>query len=164
VVRFLEVDPSPRNLLALGVALDLVGADPDSTLFQAVRERHGLGYEVSADLEWGAGWAAAVLSASAGPGRADRLAHIIDDVLQRSAREGFAPSDLARGRKKRQFGYAVLAERRLDRALSRADSIASGFPSIEESERIVAGLDDAAIHDAWRRAVAGRSLVAALGD
>ena len=37
VVRFLEVDPSPRNLLALGVALDLVGADPDSTLFQAVR-------------------------------------------------------------------------------------------------------------------------------
>jgi len=38
VVRFLEVDPAPRNLLALGVALDLVGADPDSTLFQAVRE------------------------------------------------------------------------------------------------------------------------------
>ena len=119
---------------------------------------------MSADLEWGAGWAAAVLSASAGPGRADRLARIIDDVLQRSAHEGFTPGDLARGRKKRQFGYAMLADRRLDRALSRADSIASGFPSIEESERIVASLDDAAIHDAWRRAVAGRSLVAALGD
>jgi len=164
VVRFLEVDPSPRNLLAIGVGLDLVGADPDSTLFQAVRERHGLGYEVSADLEWGAGWGAAVLSASAGPGRADRLARIIDEVLQRSAREGFDAADLARARKKRRYGYAVLAERRLDRALARADSIASGFPSIEESERIVAGLDDAAIHDAWRRAVGGRSLVAALGD
>jgi len=164
VVRFLEVDPAPRNLLALGVALDLVGADPDSTLFQAVREHHGLGYEVSADLEWGGGWGAAVLSASAGPGRADRLARIIDDVLQRSAREGFAPADLARARKKRRFGYAMLAERRLDRALARADSIASGFPSIEESERIVAGLDDTAIHDAWRRAVGGRSLIASLGD
>lgn len=164
VVRFLEVDPTPKNLLALGVALDLVGADPDSTLFQAVREHHGLGYEVSADLEWGAGWGAAVLSASAGPGRADRLARIIDEVLQRSARDGFEPADLARARKKRRYGYAVLAERRLDRALARADSIASGFPSIEESERIVAGLDDGAIHDAWRRAVAGRSLVAALGD
>lgn len=164
VVRFLEVDPSPKNLLALGVALDLVGADPDSTLFQAVRENHGLGYEVSADLEWGSGWGAAVLSASAGPGRADRLARIIDEVLQRSAKEGFAAADLARARKKRRFGYEILKERRLDRALARADSAATGFPSIEDSERIVAGLDDETIHAAWRRAVAGRSLVAALGD
>ncbi|MEW6272195.1 MAG: pitrilysin family protein, partial [Thermodesulfobacteriota bacterium] len=164
VVRFLEVDPSPRNLLALGVALDLVGADPDSTLFQVVRERHGLGYEVSAELEWGRGWGAAVLSASAGPGRAERLARIIDDVLQRSAQEGFAPADLARARKKRRYGYAVLAERRLDRALARADCVASGFPSLEESQRVVASLDDAEIHQAWRRAVAGRSLLAVLGD
>jgi predicted Zn-dependent peptidase len=164
VVRFLEVDPSPKNLLALGVALDLVGADPDSTLFQAVRELHGLGYEVSAELEWGSGWGAAVLSASAGPGRADRLARIIDEVLQRSARDGFAHDDLVRARKKRRFGYAMLKERRMDRALARADSAASGFPSIEESERIVGGLDDATIHDAWRRAVAGRSLTAVLGD
>jgi predicted Zn-dependent peptidase len=164
VVRFLEVDPSPKNLLALGVALDLVGADPDSTLFQVVRERYGLGYEVSAELEWGRGWGAAVLSASAGPGRAERLARIIEDVLQRSAREGFVPADLARARNKRRYGYAVLAERRLDRALARADCVASGFPSLEEAQRIVAGLDDAEIHDAWRRAVAGRSLVAVLGD
>lgn len=164
VVRFLEVSPEPQNLLAVGVALDLVGADPDSTLFQAVRELHGLGYEVSADLEWGSGWGAAVLSASAGPGRADRLARIIDDVLQRSAREGFAAGDLARARKKRRFGYAVLGERRLDRAVARADSIASGFPSIEDSEQIVGGLDDGAIHAAWRRAVSSRSLVAVLGD
>ncbi|HEY8514333.1 MAG TPA: pitrilysin family protein [Candidatus Binatia bacterium] len=164
VVRFLEVDPAPRNLLALGIALDLVGADPDSTLFQAVRERHGLGYEVSAELEWGDGWGAAVLSASAGPGRADRLARIMDDVLERSAEEGFAPSDLARARKKRRYGYAVLAERRLDRALARADCAASGFPSLEEAQRIIATLEDAEIHAAWRRAVAGRSLLALLGD
>lgn len=164
VVRFLEVDPSPKNLLALGVALDLVGADPDSTLFQVVRERYGLGYEVSAELEWGQGWGAAVLSASAGPGRAERLARIIDEVLLRSVEEGFAAGDLARARKKRRYGYAVLAERRLDRALARADCVASGFPSLEEAERMVAELEDSEIHDAWRRAVAGRSLLAMLGD
>ncbi len=164
VVRILEVDPTPRNLLALGVALDLVGADPDSMLFQVVREHHGLGYEVSAELEWGHGWGAAVLSASAGPGRGDRLARIIDDVLQRSASEGFAPADLQRARKKRRYGYAVLAERRLDRALARADCVATGFPSLEEAEHIVARLPDAEILEAWRRAVAGRTLVAVLGD
>src|SRR5262249_18656905 len=85
VVRYLEGDPSPANLLALAVALDLVGADPDSMLFQAVRERHGLGYDVAADLEWGNRWAVAVLSASAHPGQAARLVRAIDEVVARAA-------------------------------------------------------------------------------
>jgi hypothetical protein len=87
----------------------------------------------------------------------------MDEVMTRSASEGFAPDDLARARKKRRYGYASLAERRLDRALARADCVASGFPSLEEAERIVAALDDSEIHDAWRRAVSGRSLVVVLG-
>jgi predicted Zn-dependent peptidase len=162
VTHFLEVDPAPRNLLALGVALDLVGADPDSMLFQAIREHHGLGYDVSADLEWGSGWATAVLSASAHPGRADRLARVIADVIERGAESGFAAADIERARKKRRYRYASLAERRLDRALAHADSAMSGFPSLEESERIVTELDEGEILAAWRRAARGRRLVASL--
>lgn len=162
VVRYLEIEPSTRNLLALEVAIDLVGADPDSQLFQAVRERHGLGYDVSAELEWGEGWASAVLSASAAPGGAERLSRVIDAVVERSAREGFDPGDVERARKKRRYRYASLAERRLDRALAHADSILSGFPGLEESERIVTALSDAEISDAWRRATAGRSLTVLL--
>jgi predicted Zn-dependent peptidase len=160
--RLLEVDPRPTNLLALGVALDVVGADPDAGLFQAVRERHGLGYDVYADLDWGEGWAAAVLSGSARPGQEERVARVIDDVLEKSAREGFSPADLARARRKRRLRYAALSERRLDRALAHAECVVTGFPSIDESERIVGRLDDGAIQRAWRRAVGGRSLSALL--
>jgi len=160
--RLLEVDPLPTNLLALGVALDVVGADPDAGLFQAVRERYGLGYDVYADLDWGEGWAAAVLSGSARPGQEARVARVIDDVLEKSAREGFSPGDLARARRKRRFRYAALSERRLDRALAHAECMVTGFPSLDESERIVSRLDDGAIQRAWRRAVTGRSLRAQL--
>jgi predicted Zn-dependent peptidase len=162
VVRWIEVDPEPRNLLALEVAIDLVGADPDSQLFQAVRERHGLGYDVSAEMEWGQGWAAAVLSASAAPGGAERLSRVIDEVVARSARSGFDREDVERARKKRRYRYASLAERRLDRALAHADSVLSGFPGLEESERIVTALSDDEIARAWSSAVGGRSLTVLL--
>jgi predicted Zn-dependent peptidase len=162
VARYLEVESDPRTLLALGVALDLVGADPDSMLFQAIREQHGLGYDVAADLEWGSRWAVAILSASAHPGNAARLQRVIDEVVERAARVGFAESDVARAAKKRRYRYAALAERRLDRALAHADCALSGFPGLEESERLVTGLGDRAIHAAWRRAAAGRTLTAVL--
>ncbi|HYC21670.1 MAG TPA: pitrilysin family protein [Candidatus Bathyarchaeia archaeon] len=160
VARFIEVDPAPRNLLALGIALDLVGADPDSHLFQAVRERHGLGYDVSAEIESGPSWAVAVLSASAHPGQARRLRQVIDEVIDASARDGFAAEDLARARKKRRYRYASLAERRIERALAHTDSALTGFPSLEEAERTVMRFDDRAVLGAWRKAVRGRSLTA----
>jgi predicted Zn-dependent peptidase len=131
-------------------------------LFQAIREQHGLGYDVAADLEWGQRWGVAILSASAHPGQGSRLRRVIDDVVERAAREGFDPGDVERARKKRRYRYASLAERRLDRALAHADSALSGFPWLHETERIIGSLDDAAIHAAWRRAAAGRTLTAVL--
>lgn len=162
VARFLEVDPAVENLLAVGVALDLVGADADGRLFQAVREEHGLGYEVSADLEFGVGWGAAVLSASVRPGQTDRLVGVIDRVLRESVEQGFDRSDLARARKKRRYTHVSAGERRIDRAMALADAVVTGFPLPEDAERIVDALDDDAVVAAWRRAVAGRSLVAVL--
>ncbi|MDG2304765.1 MAG: pitrilysin family protein [Candidatus Binatia bacterium] len=162
VTRFLELDPSVENLLAVGVALDLVGADADGALFQAVREEHGLGYEVSADIEFGIGWGAAVLSASVRPGQTARLAQVMDRVLQESVEKGFDPADLARARKKRRYNHVSAGERRQDRAMALADAVVTGFPLPEEAERIVDQLDDETVIRSWRRAVAGRSLVAVL--
>lgn len=162
VARFLELDARIENLLAVGVALDLVGADADGALFQAVRERYGLGYEVSAGLEVGVGWAAAVLSASARPGQADRLAGVVDEVLAESIARPPTAEDLARARKKRRYGYVASAQRRLDRALVLADATFTGFPLPEEAERLVDGLGDEHLTSAWNRALQGRSLTALL--
>ncbi len=162
VARYIELEPSIENLLAVEVALDLVGADADGALFQAVREEHGFGYDVSADVEFGVQWGVAVLSASVQPGRTDALARVMDDVLLQSARRGFAAADLARARKKRRYHSVSASERRLDRALVLAESAVTGFPLPEEAERIVDGLDDQTILDCWQRALRGRSLVAVL--
>lgn len=159
VYQLQEIDRRPRNFLAVQVALDLVGADPDSRLFQAIREEHGLGYDVAADAEWGAGFAAIMLSASAGPGESRQLAEVVDDVLQASAREGFSREDLQRAQHKRRYEHALLAERRLDRAVARAESELTGFPSLEESRWILDDLGHEEIVRAWRKAVAGRRLV-----
>jgi predicted Zn-dependent peptidase len=51
LTMLLPVSAAPRQLLATGVAVDIVGADPDSRLFQELRERLGLSYEV-AHLDW----------------------------------------------------------------------------------------------------------------
>ena len=48
---------------------------------------------------------------------------------------------------------------RLDRAVARAESRLTGFPSLEESRQILDDLGHDEIVQAWRRAVAGRSLV-----
>lgn len=162
VAQFLELSPDVENLLAVGVALDLVGADADGALYQAVREEHGLGYEVEADLELGVGWGAAVLSASVKPGQTDQLARVMDRVLVESVEKGFGSEDLARARKKRRYNHVSSAERRIDRAMALADAVVTGFPLPEAAERIVDALDDETIFAAWRRAVGGRSLVAVL--
>ena len=159
VYRLQEIDRQPRNFLAVQVALDLVGADPDSHLFQAIREEHGLGYDVAADAEWGAGFAAIMLSASAGPGEGRSLAKVLDDVLRVSADEGFSADDLQRARLKRRYEHALLAERRLDRAIARAESALTGFPSLEETRAILDDLGHDEILRAWRKAVGGRGLV-----
>ena len=159
VYRLQEIDRRPRKVLAVQVALDLVGADPDSRLFQAIREEHGLGYDVSADAEWGAGFAAIMLSASAGPGEGRRLASVLDQVLQSSTEVGFSTADWQRARHKRRYDHALLAERRLDRAIARAESYLTGFPSLEETQRIFEDLCHDEIVAAWRQAVGGRQLV-----
>lgn len=146
----------------MGVALDLVGADPDSRLFQELRERLGLSYEVSANLEWGPDWAVAVLSASAGRQQAERLARAVDETCRRAADEGFSEEELCRARKKIRYRYALLADNRLDQALALAETALWRFPTPQEAERIVASLTRREIEVEWRHALESRSVTAVL--
>ena len=162
LATLLPVSAAPRSLLATGVAVDIVGADPDSRLFQELRERLGLSYEVGAHLDWGPDWALAVISASGARSRADRLARAVSDTCRHAAAAGFTADELERARKKLRYRYATLADSRLDQAIAFAESALWGFPTPEETERIVATLSPAEIEQAWRRAVAGRGVTAIL--
>ena len=164
VMKLIAIPPEPRRLIAVGLALDLLGADPDSRLFQEVRERLGLGYDVSATLDWGAGWAVAMVSASASRGATSRLVRAVEETCERAAREGFTADELARGRKKLRYRYASLAESRFDRALALAEGTLLDFPLPEEAERIVSRMPQEEIEGAWRRALQGRTLLAVLAD
>jgi predicted Zn-dependent peptidase len=162
VTKLIAVPPTVRDIVAVGMALDIVGADPDSRLFQEVRERLGLGYEVSASLDWGPDWGVAFVSATAARGSVDRLRRAVDDTCRRAAEEGFAADEVARARKKLRYRYASLAESRFDRALALAEGTLSGFPLPERIERLVNGMPATDIQAAWRRVLGGRSLTAVL--
>lgn len=160
VLKMVEVSPQPRFLIAVGLGLDMVGSDPDSRLFQEIRERLGLGYDVSTALDWGPDWAVASVSASTGRRSADRLRRTVEETCNRAGAEGFTDDEVARAKKKLRYRYASLAESRLDRALSLAEGTLSGFPPPEETERIVNRIDRAEIEAAWRKVLAGRALTA----
>ncbi len=162
LIQLFVVPSAPRPLLATGVALDLVGSDPDSRLFQELRERLGLSYEVGAHLEWGPDWALAVLSASGARSQAQRLMRAVEETCRSAAADGFSADELERARKKLRYRYAVLADTRLDQALALAESALWGFPTPQETERIVASLSAAEVEAAWRHALSGRSVTALL--
>lgn len=162
VVRMIALPRSARSLIGVGIALDLVGSDPDSHLFQAIRERHGLGYDVSASIEWGSDWAVAVIAASGAKGQSARLVRVIDETCEHAARDGFAAGELERARKKLRYRYASLAESRLDRAIALAEGALSGFPPPHVAQRMVESATQADVERAWRETLKGRTLTTIL--
>jgi predicted Zn-dependent peptidase len=161
LVRLLAVPREPRAALALSLALEIVGADPDARLFQEVRERLGLGYDLGATVEQGRDWAVAVLTASAARDQARRLGETIDRVF-RDAAAGFSAEELARVRQKVRYRFARLADSRQERATSHATRAACGLPSLARAASMVASIERAEVEAAWRRAIAAPSLAAVL--
>jgi predicted Zn-dependent peptidase len=161
LVRLLAVPREPRAALALSLALEIVGADPDARLFQEVRERLGLGYDLGATVEQGRDWAVAVLTASAARDQARRLGETIDRVF-RDAAAGFSAEELARVRQKVRYRFARLADSRQERATSHATRAACGLPSLARAASMVASIERAEVEAAWRRAIAAPSLTAVL--
>src|SRR5207244_4426798 len=123
LVRLIATPPAPREVLALSLAVEIVGADPDARLFQEIRERLGLGYDLGAGVEHGRDWAVAVLSASAARNDERRLRETIERTC-REAAAGFSAEELRRARKKVRYRFARLADSRLERALPHASRAA----------------------------------------
>jgi predicted Zn-dependent peptidase len=151
----------PRALLAASVAVEVVGADPDARLFQEVRERMGLGYELGLGIEHGRDWAVVVLSASAARADADRLRDAVDRTFAHAA-NGFTRAELARARKKIRYRFARLADSRMDRAISHASREAAGHPTLAASQQAMDALGAAEVEGAWRALLHAPTLTAVL--
>src|SRR5262249_1070471 len=136
-------------------------ADPDARLFQEIRERLGLGYDVSATLEHGRDWAVAVVAASAAREHETRLRDTVEHTC-RDAASGFTAAELDRARTKARYRYARLADSRMDRAIEHAARFANAHPPIATTARLVGEvtLDD--VDTAWRRLLRAPTLTAVL--
>jgi predicted Zn-dependent peptidase len=161
IVRLMTAPLLPRALLAASVAVEVVGADPDARLFQEVRERLGLGYELGLGVEHGRDWAVVVLSASAAREDAERLRDAVDRTFARAA-DGFTRAELGRARKKIGYRFARLADSRLDRALAHASREAAGHPTLAASQQAMEALGPADVERAWRTLLAAPTLTAVL--
>ena len=161
LVRLVAAPPSPRDVLALSMAVEIVGSDPDARLFQEIRERLGLGYDLSANVEQGMDWAVAVFAASAAREDERRLRETVDRTC-RDAGAGFSAEEFRRARKKIRYRFARLADSRLERAITHASREACGQPSLAETQRLLASLRQRDVEEAWRRALAAPTLTAVL--
>ncbi len=142
-----------RELLALGLALEIVGTDPDGRLYHEVREKRGLSYDLWADLPGGAQWATLVVGAVAERRAEDRLRGAIDAVFTEAAAKGFGSDEIARARRKVRYRYARLSEAKLDRAASHAAALLYGAPRLDEAEAVVRSLAREEVEAAWRAAL-----------
>lgn len=157
-----SVPAGRRELLALGLALEILGTDPDGRLYHEIREKRGLSYDLWADLPGGAEWAALAVGAVAERRAERRLREAIDGVFARAASDGFSAEEIDRARRKLRYRYARLAEAKLERAASHAAALLYGTPSLEEAEAMVASLRRDEIEQAWRAALGGRRLTGVL--
>ena len=161
LVRLMVAPADPRRLLALALAVEIVGADPDARLFQEVRERLGLGYDLGASIDQGIDWAVAVMSASSARDDERRLRETVERTC-REAAGGFSSEEHRRARKKIRYRFARLATSPLDRALAHATRAAWGHPSLAETARTIAAIRLAEVEEAWRAALAAPTLTAIL--
>lgn len=161
LVRLSAAPCDARTVLALSLAVEIVGADPDARLFQEVRERLGLGYDLGASVEHGIDWAVLVVSASAGRDHEQRLRRAIERTCQDAAK-GFSAEEFDRARAKVRYRFARLADSRLERALAHAGRAICDQPSLATTARLLATLRRPDVEAAWRRTLAAPTLTAVM--
>ena len=152
-MRIAAAPPDPRSVLALSLAIEIVGADPDARLFQEVRERLGLGYDVGASR--GArqrlgrrGDLGQRRARARGPPARDGRAHV-----PRGGR-GLLPATSSRARARScATASRVWPSLALDRALAHAVRAIGRQPSLAEAARVLDALELADVERAWRRAL-----------
>jgi len=163
LVRLTAAPADPRQVLALALAVEIIGADPDARLFQEIRERLGLGYDLGASVEQGLDWAVAVLTASTARDDERRLRETMEHTCRHAA-AGFSADELQRARKKIRYRFARLATSPLDRALAHAARAACGHPPLARTARLIESIRGEEVDEAWRRALAAPTLTAILSD
>ena len=139
--------------------MEIVGADPDARLFQEIRERLGLGYDLGASVEHGSDWAVLVVSASAARDHERRLRTTIERTCTDAA-QGFSQEEFNRARAKVRYRFARLADSRLERAIAHAGRAVCGHPSVAATARVLATLERAEVERAWRGTLAAPTLTA----
>lgn len=162
VTFLLEAPPSFPDFLAAVTALDVLGDQPDTRLFQEIRARHGLGYSVDTESAWGPDWAVFTIGASCPPRSVERLRETIEAVCSDAAEHGFEHDEFERARKKLRFTFALLEDRLLDRAVILAEDRLLDFPLPEEVEELSEELTLDQVSHAWKRVWGGRKLTALL--
>jgi len=163
LVRIAAAPADPCSVLALSLAIEIVGADPDARLFQEIRERLGLGYDVGATLEYGRDWAVAVVSASAAREHETRLRETVERTCHGAA-GGFTDDEFERARRKVRYRFARLADSRMDRAVSHATRAAHGQPTLAATARLIDRIGRGEVEAAWRRVLGAPTLTAMLGS
>jgi predicted Zn-dependent peptidase len=164
LVRLVAAPTAPRAALGLSLAIEIVGADPDARLFQEIRERLGLGYDVGASLDHGRDWAVAILSASASRQHEMRLRDTVERTCAEAAADGFTRDELDRARKKVRYRLARLADSRMDRAVVHAGREACGHPTLATTARLVERIGLEEVNAAWRGAQRAPTLTAVLSS
>jgi predicted Zn-dependent peptidase len=163
LVRLAAAPHGPRESLALVMAVEVLGSDPDARLYQELRERLGLGYEVSADVEVGMGWAASIVSASTAPGDLQRLERAVCRTLDEGI-GAFSAEEVERARRKLLHRHARLADSRLDRAIAHATRAAAGRPTVAEAARLVAATTREEVRRAWETHLRAPTLTCVLSS
>ncbi len=162
VVLFLAPPLELDALLATSLALELIAGGPDSILFQEVRQRFGLGYDVSGSLQWGPDWAVVTMGSSTALKQVGQLEEVLNGICERTVRDGFSREEVEHARKKVRYRQAMLVEDRLELACALAEATVLGLPSpLELGARLLA-LEHSRVEQAWRQTVQGHRLVARL--
>jgi predicted Zn-dependent peptidase len=161
VVRLAPAPHAGRAHLALVLAVEILGADPDARLYQELRERLGLGYDISAEVETGMGWATTIFGATTARHEGARLREALERTLA-EGEVGFEADELARARRKLRHRLARLADSRLDRAVTHAARAAAGRSTVAKSAALLERVTLADVERAWREHLRAPTLTGVL--
>jgi predicted Zn-dependent peptidase len=135
------------DLPALRHVANILGGGLTSRLFQEIRERRGLAYDVHADLETFTDTGFIVFEAATAPGQLDDMAAILAHEVAR-ARDGFTAAELARSKEQLRFLLGSTQESTFGRAqrLARDTLLRDRLRSVDAIEAEIDGvtLDDLA--------------------
>jgi len=130
------------ELPALRHLANILGGGMTSRLFQEIRERRGLAYDVHADLDSYTDTGFILFEAATAPEQLDEMAAILLRELEQAQRDGFTAEELARSREQLRFALGSAQDSTFGRAqrLARDILIRDHIRSIDDIEAEIDGV------------------------